>query len=151
MQKEKAFTLIELIVVITIIAILSGVILFSVTQYINKSKDSNISANLAILIPAGEVYYNGTDNSYLNFCTSTVAQNAISQMPVNPDPNVGAGCVDGFCCKTDSINNQSWAACVKEFTNPDMAYCVDSRGVKKDIVNGDCLNINLWPSPLKCP
>ena len=66
-MKNKGFTLIELIIVIVIIAILSAVILFSITQYINKGKDSNISANLAVLIPAGEVYYNSYNSTYKDF------------------------------------------------------------------------------------
>lgn len=90
------FTLMELIVVIAITAILSAIILFTVTQYINKGKDSNIYGNMAILIPAGEAFYNGNGNTYDNtsnnpatsFCdpaVNSVMKNAFSQMPQNPN------------------------------------------------------------------
>jgi prepilin-type N-terminal cleavage/methylation domain-containing protein len=47
MNKQKGFTIIELIVVIAIIAILSAIVLVSVTQYINKAKTASIEANLS--------------------------------------------------------------------------------------------------------
>ena len=55
---DKGFTLIELIVVIAIIGLLSMVVMFSVVQYVNRSRDANIIGNLAILVSAGEVFYN---------------------------------------------------------------------------------------------
>jgi len=160
---NKGFTLIELIVTIAIIAVLSAIILFSVTQYINKGKDSNISGNLAVLIPAGEVWYNGNSSSYntpASFCNpnqNSVIQNIISQMPVNPagscyynpypaDSSMwgtagtgsGAGNPAGVCCAAAS---QAWVACAKELTTPANVYCVDSRAVKKEVVNGNCNTI----------
>ncbi|OGZ79477.1 MAG: hypothetical protein A2358_04330 [Candidatus Staskawiczbacteria bacterium RIFOXYB1_FULL_37_44] len=137
---QKGFTLIELIVTMAIIAVLSGIILFSVTQYINKGKDSNVAGNLAVLVPAGEVYYNGNNNSYQDFCDpikTSVVKNAISQMPKNPAGN----CYDesknpaGICCYAES---QAWAACGQKFTDKNLAFCVDSRGVKTDINSADC-------------
>jgi len=149
--KNKGFTLIELIVVIAIIAVLSGVILFSITQYINRGKDSNISGNLAILIPAGEVFYGGNGNSYndgsADFCEpedNSVLKNIIAQMPKNPSED----CLDGICCNS---TGQAWVACAREFTDPDKAFCVDSRGMKKEIDNGQCakdISVNGVP---QCP
>jgi len=118
------FTLIELIVTVAIIAVLSGVILFSVTQYIAKGKDSNIAGNLAILIPAGEVWYNG-GGSYQGFCepgTNSVIKNVVSQMPLGTD----------FHCHVERYN-KAWAACAIKFSDPTTAFCVDSRGMKEDI------------------
>ena len=43
---SKGFTIIELIVVIAIIAVLAGIVLVNVTQYINKSKDASIEADM---------------------------------------------------------------------------------------------------------
>jgi prepilin-type N-terminal cleavage/methylation domain-containing protein len=145
-MSEKGFTLIELLVVVAIIVVLSGIILFSVTQYIARSKDSNISANLAVLIPAGEIYYNANNASlgtgYAGFCdlSNSVITNAIKQMPVNSS---SASCYNGttnpaaLCCGIAGAND-AWAACVPEFASPDYAYCVDSRGVKMEIGINAC-------------
>ncbi len=135
------FTLIELVVAIAITTVLSGVILFSITQYISKGKDSNIFGNLVILIPAGEVYYNANGNSYDGFCSSSIVNNTKAQMPVNSSGN----CYDtlnpsGVCCNDVTSFSDAWAACAQEFTNPLMAYCVDSRGVKKEIDTTSCDN-----------
>ncbi|MDD3032939.1 MAG: prepilin-type N-terminal cleavage/methylation domain-containing protein, partial [Candidatus Pacebacteria bacterium] len=48
-MKTKSFTLIELLVVIVIIGILSGVIVISVTNYINDAKNTKIVAELSNL------------------------------------------------------------------------------------------------------
>jgi len=154
---HKGFTLIELVIVITIIAILYGVILFSVTQYINKGKDSNILGNLAILVPAGEVFYNGNSGSYSGFCNPTgssgaVLKNALSQMPPqsSPAPCYTSSTIPtsstnnaGVCCKVATDGN-SWAACARKFTTPANYYCVDSRGVKEE-VTGTCSLITQCP------
>lgn len=144
----KGFTLIELIVTIAIISVLSGIILFTTTQYINKGKDSNIAGNLAVLIPAGESYYN-KGNTYENFCNpfvSDIFKNTISEMPLK---NSGASCQSssitettnpaGVCCSVSS-NGQAWAACSDEFSKNDKAWCVDSRGYKKEINKTSCVN-----------
>jgi len=135
--KKEGFTLIEILVVLAIIGILTAIIISGVAHYINRSKDSNIMSNLGVLILAGEVYYNNNNNSYEGFCKSSVVNNVRRQLPVNP----AASCYDeqsnksGLCCR--EANNQ-WAACVRKFVNPRMAYCVDSRGIRKEIDSSEC-------------
>ena len=146
-------------VVVAIIAVLSGMILYTVSQYINKGKDSNIFGNMAILIPAGETFYNGNSGSYDGFCDPTpsgnsVIRNVISQMPININGDCYNSSADsttwdtkaqglnngnpaGICCFAQS---QSWVACARELTDDSEAYCVDSRGVKEDIPNAACTN-----------
>ncbi len=139
--KQKGFTLIELVVVVAIIAILSGVILFSISQYINKGKDSNMAGNMAVLVPAGEIYYNGNSFSYSGFCSNDVVLNAISQMPENINGKCRSSTnLVGLCCKV-ADKGDSWAACAREFANPSKAYCVDSRGVKKEIDFSKCSSL----------
>ena len=147
MRKNIGFTLIELVVVIAVIVILSAIILFTINQYINKGKDSNIKGNLAVLVASGEVYYNGSgDNSYRasdteDFCDSNVVQNARSQIPLN----------SSFLCKVN-FSGDAWAACAKLFTDASKAYCVDSRGLKKEISESDCSEGSVMMiSEYKCP
>lgn len=142
---NKGFTLIELLVAVAITAVLSGVVLFSVTQYINTSKDSNISGSLAVLIPAGEAWYNGNNNSYSGFCSSSPAAIILSQMPSDTTHT--------YSCATNTFNlsNQSWMACAKDFTTSDKAFCVDSRGIKTKILNTDCISkISACASSANC-
>jgi len=163
---KKGFTLIEIIVVIAIIAVLSGIILFGVTQYINKGKDASLYGNLVILIPAGETYYNGNNNSYNNgtkdFCNpqqNSVLANALSQMPSKTSGDCFGGTIDkpaewtatsnpkGVCCYS-SDSPQAWSACAKEFLNTNKIYCVDSAGRKEEL-DGSCASNNV--QTFRCP
>lgn len=149
MQKSSGFTLAEVAVVIVIIIILSSMVLFVISQYANRSNDSNVEGNLAILIPSGEAYYTGPgNNSYgapgsygepgvINFCNSAVVVNAFSQIPLPPLSSP-------FC--NVNISGDKWAACAQLFTDKEKAFCVDSRGVKEDIDDEDC-NIDI----IECP
>lgn len=149
MTKNKGFTLIELMVSIAIIAVLSSIVMFSVSQYINKGKDSNISGNLAVLIPAGEVYYNFNDanygTGYTGFCASGPVTNALSQISL---PAENLNCSTGLCCNV-SLSGDAWAACAQQFTDNTKAFCVDSRGVKKEIDNNACISDT--PPIVECP
>lgn len=134
MQKFNGFTLIELLVTIAIIAILSAIVLFSIVQYINKSKDASIAGNLSVLIPAGEVYYDhngvngygaGDESSSNSFCGSSVVKNSFDQIASTK-----------YCMASANI----WAACAQEFVNNERAFCVDSKGIKREICNVSCSN-----------
>lgn len=144
---KNGFTLIELLVVVAIIGVLSGVILFSVTQYVNKGKDSNIAGNLSVLIPAGEAFYNANGSyGYQDFCdpsVNPVIRNVLSQMPENSEGPCYSASVtatsnpQGVCCRIN-VNNDAWAACAQKFTDENKAYCVDSRGVKGEVDISKC-------------
>lgn len=146
-MQNKGFTFIELIIVIVIISVLSGIVSFSVIQYVKSGKDSNISGNLAVLVPAGEAYYNSNDDSYIGFCSSEVVNNSKAQMPENQ----GGICYDsvsnpsGLCC---SEADDQWVACVRGFTSADNAFCVDSRGYRREINSSQCTSNMV---PLRCP
>lgn len=135
--------MIELLVVIAIMATLSTIVLFGITQYINKGKDASINGNLAILVTAGEVYYKANNDDYRGFCESNVVINAFSQTPSIASSNCFlAG--KGIPCCNDGLNQ--WASCGKEFSDSEKAYCVDSRGIKKEIEAINCIS-----SIIQCP
>lgn len=118
------------------------VVLFSITQYINSSKDVSVRGNLATLIPAGEAFYNSYGDSYDGFCGSSVVVNALLQIP-----HIAGG--ESYC---SDVQNK-WAACSRLFIDNRTAYCVDSRGVQREICNNSCTDtITLCPEKADpCP
>ena len=144
---NKGFTLIELIIVIIITSVLAGIISFAVVKYLNSGRDAGIAGNLAILVPAGEAYYNSNNSSYTGFCSSEVVNNSKRQMPVNPEGSCynSATNLSGVCCVEA---DDQWVACAKNFANPDTAFCVDSRGYKRKIDISQCTSTIM---PLRCP
>jgi len=68
---KKAFTLIELLTVIAIIGILTGIVLVSVRTARIRAKDARIAADFDQMRTAAELFYD-RDSSYVNFnCSST--------------------------------------------------------------------------------
>lgn len=55
--RHKAFTLVELMVVVLIIGILASIVTISVTDYLSMGKQSAAKANIAELANALELYY----------------------------------------------------------------------------------------------
>src|SRR5579864_3781880 len=83
-NQSKGFTIIELLVVVSIIAVLAAIVLVNVTGYINSGKNAAIKGNLATILTNGAVYYDagtgGANTPYVGFCGSnyvTVPQAAI--------------------------------------------------------------------------
>ena len=86
MKYSKGFTIIELIVVISIIAILTTIIVSKVAEYNGLSQDTAVKANMHQLATAGTIYTSNDNSS--NFCNSagdTSIGNAISK--INPKYN----------------------------------------------------------------
>jgi prepilin-type N-terminal cleavage/methylation domain-containing protein len=137
MNKTKGFTLLELVVVIAVVGILSVLILFSVVQYVYKSKDASLHGYMAILISSAEVYYNAT-GSYKDFCSSTALLSAYDKMPdMTGTTACPAGSTPGVCCSVKN-SNTGWAACAQEFVKTNLAYCVDSTGADIEICASAC-------------
>ena len=128
MNKQKGFTIIELIVVIAIIAVLAGIVLIIVTQYINKSKNSAIEGNLATLLTNGAVYFDatpaGTGSGYKADTSGCLATGGVAQAITN------AG--SSLACQGDG-SSQSWCASAATLAVGSTAggyFCVDSTGYK---------------------
>lgn len=165
LELKKAFTLIEIIVVLAIIVVMFSIVLFSIQQYGNLSKDSNVAGNMSSLVPAGEVFYNANGNSYnkvdgADFCNpqqNSMLRNAIAQMPKNEESYCYNGNSDstlwtntsniaGVCCYS-TFN--AWVAYVRQFTDNDDIFCVDSRGVRKK-TEGNSSNRSAIEAAFKC-
>ncbi len=129
-KNSAGFTLVEMLVVIAIISLLASFVLYSATQYINKGRDATIKGNLAILITAGELWYDKNDSSYTGFCVSGAVTKALSEIPTAD--------ADKHCYVNSS--NTAWGTCAKEFVYNTKAYCVDNKGNQKEIDIANCTN-----------
>jgi len=129
MNKQKGFTIIELIVVIAIIAVLAGIVLVNVTGYINKGRDAAIQGNLTSLLTNAATYFD-TNSNYSGVCTTYMASgkpiyDAIFSIitPTVPVCTVASG-------------NAAFCACSALKNNPYNVYCVDSTGTKRVTTTG---------------
>lgn len=138
MNKQKGFTIIELIVVIAIIAVLASIVLVNVTKYINKGKDAAIKGNLSGMMTNAASYFD-TNSNYTAFCASAQAVSALSAIDSTR----------GDTGKSDCNNSATeWAACGALKDDSANAYCVDSTGTKKTMAIATC--VTSWAATA-CP
>lgn len=119
---SKGFSIIELLVVVTIIAIVAAIVLTNVTQYINRGKNSSIKSNLGTILTNSAVYFDN-NGYYTDFCTST--NYTASETEIN---EVSGGMVVGKC------TTDAFCACsplrVTAQEDPGSTFCVDYTGFK---------------------
>lgn len=128
MNKQKGFTIIELIVVIAIIAVLAAIVLVNVTQYINKGKDAAIKGNMtSVLADAAVAIDGGSDDVCANTALVAALAGADNANDGNGTPNEVTDCNDAA-----GAGNTAWAACA-QLKNVDAYFCVDSTGAKKEV------------------
>ena len=127
MQKQKGFTIIELIVVIAIIAVLASIVMVNVVAYINKAKDSSIKANLNTIRTNAVVYMSDTakgNGDYNGFLNTTEYTNPASQI-TNQGGAITKNCNDyGGTCTA----NTATKFCVSSTLPTGGNFCIDSDG-----------------------
>lgn len=128
MQKQKGFTIIELVVVIAIIAVLAAIVLVNVTQYINKGKDAAIKGNMSSIMTNAVIYFddvNGGNGDYTGFAAA-----AGYEAPA-------AAITSANAAPTMQINAGGTAYCVTAALKDGNTYCIDSTGYKGTTANCD--------------
>jgi len=157
MNKQKGFTIIELIVVIAIIAVLAVIVLSNVTSYIAKGRDAAAKGNLGTLLTNGAMFYD-EKTTFTNFPPAGAA-GAITTIAAGTacggDPSFNAPCsaLTGAAGTGYAVNYTCGAAssagailcsaakveywCVSITLKDGKTYCVDSTGEKK--TNSTCI------------
>jgi len=139
MNKNKGFTIIELIVVIAIIAVLAAIVLVNVTQYIAKSRDAAIKGNMATISTNAAVYFDDqSPTTYVGFsdeANSFASETLGFATPV--DAIIAAGGT------ASSTQETATAFCFEIVLNDTTSWCVDSTGYKGttadcDTATADC-------------
>lgn len=136
---SRGFTLMELLVVVSIIGMISSVLLTSVSSARNKGADAAIKANLANSRAEAEIFYD-SNTSYDAVCATTGTARIGDS--VNAAEQAYKGTVTTYGDATASTWNtgqchdsaNAWAAWVplKASTSGSIvAWCVDSTGASK--------------------
>jgi len=126
-ESGAGFTIIELLVVVAIVAVLTGIVMVDVAPYINKAKDAAIRENLSTLLNIGAAYLD-SHVDYESFCKDYVIANKPIYDAINTAVGVAPDCVV-------TTTNDAWCACSVLKTDPTKVYCVSSTNVKKETTN----------------
>ncbi|MEX0932141.1 MAG: prepilin-type N-terminal cleavage/methylation domain-containing protein [Candidatus Saccharimonadales bacterium] len=82
MNRQKGFTIVELLVVIVVIAILATLTIPQVLNYFQRGRDLDRKNDLRVIQQSSEEYY--TDNEYYPTATSGLVPDYISEVPTDP-------------------------------------------------------------------
>lgn len=139
-SKQSGFTLLELLIVIAIIGVLSGIVIIALNDARNKGADAGVKSNLSSARSQAEVFYNtntANPNTYVGVCTNgtvggadgiglmiiTAAKSAgLGAYNVNGVPN--ASDLDQASCNEDG---NAWAA-EAPLKGAGGMWCADSTG-----------------------
>ena len=155
MNKQKGFTIIELIVVIAIIAVLAAIVLVNVTQYIAKGKNAAIEGNMATLMTNAAAYFDQYSAKHANDfvlntatgCggttngTSPIAKAISSAYGSNQLKCYGNTASQAWCGYSATLAAGSAAA---------SNFCVDSTGYKQTAPTVKCTSTHFCCSST-CP
>lgn len=128
-NKSKGFSMIEILVVITIIAILAAIVVTNVTHYLNRGKNASVKANISTALTNSAVYFNENGN-YTDFCTSDGYLIAAGEAN-----KASGGTAVGKCTDTTFCSCSPLRATAEE--GEGSTFCVDYTGFK-GISTTDC-------------
>jgi len=139
MNKQKGFTLIELIVVIAIIAILAAIVLVNVTTYITKAKDAAVRADLSSAATGMAACYSSkTDGTGYASCYSATADTTFVPLSLTTDIRKQNGTTTDPVVTLDTdTGTPNYCAYAKlpSYTATATYACTDSSGVTTDITS----------------
>ncbi len=144
MKATRGFTLLELLVVISIIGLLSSIVFASVRSARTRAADTNIRANLVGTRAEADLFYSTPARSYNGVCALTGTnvigdQVQLAEMTYD-NQALAPGYADGTASRWDNAQCHdtvnAWAAWVPlkgSASGAIVAYCVDSTGAGKQV------------------
>lgn len=126
LKRERGFTLVELLVVITIIGILTSIVTLSLNIARGKGANAAVKANLHSISAQSEVYYDNNGGTYVDMCLDETVDAALKQASI-----AGTGVNSNSECQSSGLG---WAA-QTPFKIADSGgstfWCVDNSGAAK--------------------
>lgn len=151
---KKGFTILELMVVLSIIAVLFAVVFVDVVKYINKSKDAAIKIDMQYLASSSGNYYSQT-GSFNSLCKQNDFTKGMEGMIKNGSSKISCWDNSGLTEKIPEVEVRPMAAgaplgedfCAKdqwvmvsELVSEEGQWCIDSIGKKVKMEEGDPLD-----------
>lgn len=137
MKKNEGFSLVELLIVISIVGILSTIVLNSVSDSRSRAYDSKIKQQLNGFRTASEMYFfSQMPNGYgpaTNRCDSEIF-NEMDPASGSPGKYIAPGNLPDFVELKCSSSETAYAVKATLYSG-DKYWCVDSRGASK-VVEG---------------
>lgn len=128
-KKDKAFTIIELIVVIAIISVLTSIVLVNVNSIRNKARDATIKEDMTSFFKLATDYLE-QHGSYGGFCEDEKTRELFDSIPAYDAKK------EKYC----QHDSDDWFVCAQLNFPEDRskAWCIDKSGTKKQIESEDC-------------
>lgn len=144
-SSRKAFSLIELMMVIAIISVLSAVVLTSLSSARERSANASIKSNLSSVRGMIALYYDTYGNygtGPTNYCNMGGMFNSTTPYNINGAINEalkssGSNTGGAYCRSNITFNQWAIAIPLKPLTGniqTQKAWCIDSRGISKEII-----------------
>lgn len=158
MYKRSGFSLIEVIIVVAIIGILTGIILVGTARSRLKGQDTAIRNDVGQLRIMAEQVYDTQGASYLNWHLHPDVQSLVGQLVGDIDEKYGNVVPDTYptsypgSYETVLRYSQRKDYCVSAplRSDPGKYYCIDATGVFA-IADSHCSDQLLTGPPLRCP
>ena len=141
-ESGAGFTIIELLVVVAIVAVLTGIVMVNVTKYVNKGKDAAIRKNITGILSSSVSWVDANGN-YATFSSSpsyTIPADAVKK---------ANGGIDPVFITSDT--NDAWcvASPLKQYTPPQF-FCVDSTGAQMSGGSVNCCTGGICKNSAYC-
>ena len=134
---EKSFTLIELLLIISIITIIFPLNLIFLQDVREKGKDEAIVSSLSILRQAGEQYI-GINKDYNGFCGHNHVAESFAEITKRGKTAQ---------CYVKPVTFDEWAICSPIYNNTYENWCVDNEGSSRPMPGVCDSSFNLTECP----
>lgn len=124
MNKQKGFTLVELLIVIAIIGILSAIVITSLNKARASGNDGKVKGQIANLRAATDVYYQNHGNSFKGLCSVPMGDVSGTYQLLQTSNYPVKTTLD--CGDDDSVYS------VAASMSGNAAWCVDSDGTSRN-------------------
>lgn len=131
-MRNKAFTIIELLVIVAVIGVLAAIVIVNITSLKSRAKDAAVRENMSSFFKLASDYLE-THGNYGGFCNYQPTIDLFDIVPA----------YEGKKTKFCQHDSDDWIICAVLNYPEDRttAWCIDRSGIRKQINAVDCENL----------